>query len=1344
MLIVPRHVRKISEDGVSRAENPIQLLSEFRDMAAWVLLGEPGAGKSVAFKEEAGATDGVWISIAKFLSDDPDVRWQGKTLFLDGLDETRASGGDVGVLLKLRAHLRKLGNPPFRIACRAADWFGSTDSQTISDASPDSQLAILLLEPLNPPEITEILRNNHGIADPESFIKKATKHGINELLKNPQMLKLLAESIRDEHWPNTRQETYQLACKKLADEDNKEHRIRLRAQPIPTDKLLEAAGQLCTVLLLSDSTGLALDVDIVDRHFPLIDDFSPPDLIAARRAAGRKLFCPSPEGEERVVPSHRSIAEYLAARWLADQIDHHGLPLRRVLNLLLGIDDRTVAGLRGLYGWLALQCRAACKRLIEADPLTVIVYGDVKPMSFADKRQLLAGLKQEAKKHLTFRWQVPSAASFGALADPELAEDFAAALKSPGRDEASQSFADCVLEILYEGDAIPELAGTIKTVILDDTRRGSTRYTALSAWLNQQPPPEEAISFLDSINDGRVADPDDELAGQLLSHLYPKNIEPDALLRYLHALKERDFVDGSYSMFWRYDLPRIAPAPHLPVLLDQLATRANLSCFDETDISYDCRQMIGALLTRGIEIHGENITDEQLFAWLGIGVDKYGNSRRDKEHLETISRWLENHPERYKAILALCSKKCEGAKDVRHCIFTHEHRLHGAAVPEDIGLWHLEQASKTANDALAENHIIEAVRALKRQHGNVSLSLETIEDWGKSHPERQHWLYPPPDSALEDLQRKIADKDNARKLQHAEKRRTRSITVSKQLPAIGSGTASAGQMHELASVWMKHYSDIYGETPLERFDNYCENGSEVLAAAEAGFLLCPERHDLPSVAEIIDLSTKQRQHFICKPCLLGMELRWRQGVSTVDVLGDDALRRMLAFQLTSGNDNTPEWFTHFVRERLALLVEVLVDYARATLKAGKGFVSCINRLAHDPDYRNVAQAAVPLLLGCFPLRARSRQLSHLEHLLKAALRYSAKQLPEIIERKIVYKGMDVAQKVYWLTTAMLLDPPRYEPSLWQYIGKSWTRANHLCAFLSERFAELSSDYSLSAHTIGKLIELLTPHAEFAHRSGIVNDSMRRGDSVGAMVSRLGSLATEDAAQEIDRLLALPTLGKMKYSLDNARQQLKLRRREAAFCFPPVSGVARILANREPTSTADLSALTIDHLDDIARKIRHDNSDIFRFFWTEARPNSPKPENSCRDVLLVILKTHLESFGIDCLPEVDHVNDKRADIRLSYRNEFELPIEIKRDDNRYLWTALRSQLIELYTTSPKAAGHGIYLVLWFGNNDLPAVRDGGKKPTSPETLQSRLEAQLDSEERRRIFVRVLDVSWPEKR
>lgn len=116
------------------------------------------------------------------------------------------------------------------------------------------------------------------------------------------------------------------------------------------------------------------------------------------------------------------------------------------------------------------------------------------------------------------------------------------------------------------------------------------------------------------------------------------------------------------------------------------------------------------------------------------------------------------------------------------------------------------------------------------------------------------------------------------------------------------------------------------------------------------------------------------------------------------------------------------------------------------------------------------------------------------------------------------------------------------------------------------------------------------------------------------------------------------------------------------------------------------------------------------------------------------------LDIDCQPEGDYANDKRADIRLSYHAEFELPIEIKRDSNPSLWEALQNQLINQYAIAPRADGHGIYLVLWFGGEGMPRPTDGGKKPRSPEELKTRLEAQLSPIERQRIFVRVLDVNW----
>jgi len=1340
MMLVSRQARKIEGRRTSPVDHPPEDLQAFRSLPAWVLLGEPGAGKTEAFKMEAVVTGGQCLRIAEFIDADLDEDWRGKPLFLDGLDEIRAGSGGDSTLMRIRSRLKQLGHPPFRIACRAADWYGNTDAEDLMSASADGRIVVLQLEPLGEGDILTLLRDNHGVPDPHAFVEQAGRLGVDGLLDNPQTLGLLAQAIRGDQWPETRDETYRLACEKLVSEENKRHRDKARTQPCSAESLVDAAGQLCAVLLLSDQTGIALDRDRTDARFISLDGCAPPDPEAAAQSVRSKLF--RPDGEERVVPSHRSVAEYLAARWLARQIDSFGLPLGRLLNLLLGQDGRTVAGLRGLYAWLALHCQKARTRLIEADPLTVVLYGDVKPMPTQDKRRLLNGLRSEAKRYFGFRWGVRNRHPFGALADPELLDDFLSILQAPGHDDADQAFLSCVLDVLAEGQAQPELGAALPGIVRDDRLGPWVRRDALDTWLKSVAPPQVALSLLDEIRAGRVADPDDELAGSLLQHLYPQHIRPEALLDYLHLPKAPNLL-GAYFWFWSHELPVQAPDEHLPILLDGLVGRMEIQLHAASERSLN--EMADKLLARGITNMGDEIADERLYAWLGMGADEYGEISREKASHDAIAGWLGERPERYKALLAQCFARCISAEHPVICIDNQANRLHRAKPPENLGLWHLEQVDKTANDGIAQVHLEEAVNALMHQRGDAGLSLERLEDWVTAHPERKGWLksrlvWQIPERHLE----RVTAKKN-RQQARVEAKRNRTISLQRQSSQIQSGTARADLMHQLAGVWMDLYTDTHGATPAERFDSYCENGPEILAMAEAGFRRCPERDDLPTVDAIVELAIKQQEHFIRRPCLVGMELRWRDGVGEIEALPDETLRRMVAFRLTDGTGNTPDWFIYLVRQRPELVAEILIDYATATLKAGKDHANGLYPLERDPDYRAVATLTVPRLLETFPVRARSGQLHHLENLLKATLRYVPEQLPALIERKLAMKGMDAAQKVYWLATATLFDPKHYESELWRYVGKSESRANYLSGFLGERLGQAEQDYVLSAGTIGKLIERIAPHAEieWPQGGGMVTDAMRRGDQIRALINRLGALATPESAQEIDRLLGLPALHKLKHVLEATRHELMQRRRESEFRFLLPREVAQVLSNQAPASIADLAALALDILDDIARNIRQDNDDGFRAFWNveNKQRTSQREENLCRDALLTRLHARLDPLGIDCQPEKDHANDKRADLSLSYLAKFELPIEIKRDSNDTLWSALRDQLIRQYAIAPRASGYGIYLVLWFGEKGMPRATDGGKKPRSPEELRARLEAQLDPLERRRIFVRVLDVSWP---
>lgn len=158
-------------------------------------------------------------------------------------------------------------------------------------------------------------------------------------------------------------------------------------------------------------------------------------------------------------------------------------------------------------------------------------------------------------------------------------------------------------------------------------------------------------------------------------------------------------------------------------------------------------------------------------------------------------------------------------------------------------------------------------------------------------------------------------------------------------------------------------------------------------------------------------------------------------------------------------------------------------------------------------------------------------------------------------------------------------------------------------------------------------------------------------------------------------------------------------------------------------------------------IQTSNSDLFRQFWTEGPENKHKSENSCRDALLAMLRGQLEPLGIDSQPEFDYVNDKRADIRVSYHNTIVVPIEIKGEWHSELWTAAQGQLIPQYTRQNETDGFGVYLVIWVGGSEQPTARDEGKKPTSPLELESRLHNHLPKSDQQRITVKVLNVARP---
>ena len=146
-----------------------------------------------------------------------------------------------------------------------------------------------------------------------------------------------------------------------------------------------------------------------------------------------------------------------------------------------------------------------------------------------------------------------------------------------------------------------------------------------------------------------------------------------------------------------------------------------------------------------------------------------------------------------------------------------------------------------------------------------------------------------------------------------------------------------------------------------------------------------------------------------------------------------------------------------------------------------------------------------------------------------------------------------------------------------------------------------------------------------------------------------------------RVLADPALSRWRDALSRARDAQRVTRRDASYRHPTIEQVCRTLNGGTPANAADLAALVMDRLGEIARKIRGGPTSDWHQYWNVDqynRPTGEKPEDACRDNLLSDLEDKLKRLGIDAQPEGQYANGKRADIRV-YFGGFNVPVEIKK-------------------------------------------------------------------------------------
>ncbi len=406
------------------------------DSRCVVVLGEAGSGKSWEFTARAeilnrrDATaffltidDLVDREIENCLNSNDGTRfkdWLSRSdravFFLDAVDDARLR--DPHALRKaLRALHRGLGQAFPRacivLSCRVSDWQPTADLELLSGyfGTPEKEdenhfplrepkksvpFRIVQLAPLDRGQV-RILANARGVDPVDEFLFEIDQADAWVFAGRPRDVEDLIGSWKEQRKLGTLTElieqnlTRKLRETRISDDPLESVKARHAAER------LAAAGVLCrknTFLLPDQSISSDLSVSSVDPAAIL------PDFQAAEQSAllARPIFDEATYGRIRF--HHRTVKEYLAARWLRRLLDQG---CRSEIDDLLfhkrHAREFVAPSLVPIAAWLASFDPDVRQRLVEVEPLALVQYGDPENIDPMNRASMLGKMVTAYSQH---------------------------------------------------------------------------------------------------------------------------------------------------------------------------------------------------------------------------------------------------------------------------------------------------------------------------------------------------------------------------------------------------------------------------------------------------------------------------------------------------------------------------------------------------------------------------------------------------------------------------------------------------------------------------------------------------------------------------------------------------------------------------------------------------------------------------------------------------------------------------------------------------------------------------------------------------------------------------------
>ena len=714
----------------------------------------------------------------------------------------------------------------------------------------------------------------------------------------------------------------------------------------------------------------------------------------------------------------------------------------------------------------------------------------------------------------------------------------------------------------------------------------------------------------------------------------------------------------------------------------------------------------------------------------------------DKSHVRFDLAW---NADTLQALIAYGVETCLGRGE--ECADLVDRRLFGAR-PFGYARWCVERALAVGDRRAASFYVRELVDCLT---SGTRTGGMTVEDARAALAEDESLV-----DLFDEIQDGGADPENRAKrlttpaADTAEQRARQALTAA-QAATLRAGRGSPQLLGHAAEAYLGiHEENATASTPRDRLRRLVGAREDLIDLLVSGMEGTITRSDLPTCADVVRLFDERRVDWLVLSFAAGMHSLEQSGRLSAADLNQGQVRLAVTILYTLPRECVdpnhagetglyrPEWFRAMLRDHPALVADVLRGSAARKLETGVQLVTELETLATAEDHREVAEVVSVSMLEHFPKAETDPALRGLCWSLKAALeRCDWSEVGRVIEERLGQSHPGTGERGCWLAAGYLVAPGRYREDLrllaeyddclkWMMMlmgtGRSPTD-------FTQRFAP--DDFEPLVAAVGAAYR----------RAGLTK---RAYWSTTDVIATLGGDPSAAATEALEALSSVTDAEPWFPAITDAKEHQAQKRREHEYRHSDIEKVVQTLDRGTPANAGDLAAITFDELKDLASKIRDGSTSDWRQYWNRdrhSRPTNPHPEDACRDTLLSDLLERLARLGIDAQPEGVYAEDKRSDIRVNFAG-FNVPVEIKRSCHPDLWTAVRSQLISKYTRDPGAAGHGIYLVFWFGDTEeCPPTKCGGWTPETAEDVRLRLQESLDDREGRLISVCLVDVSKP---